>query len=308
MARRSVWITRPGKHRLERGFAPEYKFSFTRRSVIEQDVHWVQIGDQNRLLSLSPYGRPARPEEFARFFWMRDSRDPKIRFLWERMVVSTRPDPSDAGMAYFLISGDEDCDPAKLKRLLDDRQPQPPISARNQIRLEAENFRHFEGYAMEDRNDKNASHRLNVRLDGGTTGRIRTRFDEPFAGRNGRYDVEVRYLDAKGSRCRVALFIDGVARDPAWESTGEGRGWTIRTIRDVEVHVGEEVRVDAEGPAGRLDYVQLDSTRPPQTTMRAGPEKGGLASLYSGDEGIDREPRVLFVEGLVRSRITKPCW
>jgi hypothetical protein len=187
-------------------------------------------------------------------------------------------------------------------------QPQPPISARNQIRLEAENFRHFEGYAMEDRNDKNASHRLNVRLDGGTTGRIRTRFDEPFAGRNGRYDVEVRYLDAKGSRCRVALFIDGVARDPAWESTGEGRGWTIRTIRDVEVHVGEEVRVDAEGPAGRLDYVQLDSTRPPQTTMRAGPEKGGLASLYSGDEGIDREPRVLFVEGLVRSRITKPCW
>ena len=48
------------------------------------------------------------------------------------------------------------------------------------IRLAAENFRHFEGYALEDRNDKNASHRLNVRLAGANAGRIRTLFDEPF--------------------------------------------------------------------------------------------------------------------------------
>jgi hypothetical protein len=36
------------------GFASQYKFSFTKRSVIEQDVHWVQIRDPNPLLSLSP--------------------------------------------------------------------------------------------------------------------------------------------------------------------------------------------------------------------------------------------------------------
>jgi hypothetical protein len=36
---------------------------------------------------------------------------------------------------------------------------------------------------------------------------------------------------------------------------------------------------------------------PPQARMLApGPEKGGLASLYPGDEGIERDPRVLFVE------------
>ena len=36
---------------------------------------------------------------------------------------------------------------------------------------------------------------------------------------------------------------------------------------------------------------------PPQAAMPApGPEKGGLASLYPGDEGIERDPRVLFVE------------
>ena len=40
------------------GFASKYKFTFTKRSVIEQDVHWVQIRDQNRLLSFGRYGRP----------------------------------------------------------------------------------------------------------------------------------------------------------------------------------------------------------------------------------------------------------
>ena len=89
------------------GFASKYKFTFTKRSVIEQDVHWVQIRDQNRLLSFGRYGRPSTPEEFEPYFWMRDSRDAKVRWLWERMLVSTRPDPSDAGMAWFLVTGDE---------------------------------------------------------------------------------------------------------------------------------------------------------------------------------------------------------
>jgi len=39
------------------------------------------------------------------------------------------------------------------------------------------------------------------------------------------------------------------------------------------------------------------ATLPPQANLPApGPEKGGLASLYPGDEGIERDPRVLFVE------------
>lgn len=36
---------------------------------------------------------------------------------------------------------------------------------------------------------------------------------------------------------------------------------------------------------------------PPQASMPApGPQKGGLASLYPGDEGIERDPRALFVD------------
>lgn len=240
------------------GFASQYKFTFTKRTVIEQDVHWVQIQDQNRLLSLSPYGRPATPDQFQAFFWMRDSREAKAQFLWQCLLVSTRPDPSDAGMAYFLVTGDEECDPAKLKRLLEEHRRTPPIPERKQVRLEAENFRNLEGFVVDDRNDRTASHRLSVKLSEGSDGRIRTRFDEPFARGCGQYDVVVRFLDEPGQRCRYAFFVNGVARGLPWESAGKGRGWTSQSIRDVAIQVGDEIRVDIKGPSGRLDYVQLN--------------------------------------------------
>jgi hypothetical protein len=224
-------------------------------------VHWVQIRDQNRLLSFGRYGRPSTPEEFAPYFWMRDSDDARVRWLWERMVVSTHPDPSDAGMTWFLATGDEECDPVKLRRLIDEHRRLAPVTARRQVRIEAENFRHLEGCALEDRNDKRASHALNTRLSGGNSGCIRTRFDDPFTGDSASYDVEVRYFDAKDSRCRLALSVNGAARGAAWESPGEGRGWMSRTIREVAIRGGDEIRVDVRGDdaeAGKLDYVQLN--------------------------------------------------
>src|SRR5262249_2357932 len=112
------------------GYSRKYTFTHTKRSVIDMGVHWVQIGDQNRLLSTSPYGRPALAEQWRPYHWMRDSRDAKVRFLWDRLVVSTRPDPSDAGMAYFLVTGDEQADPAKLERLLARHNVPAPLERR----------------------------------------------------------------------------------------------------------------------------------------------------------------------------------
>jgi hypothetical protein len=245
------------------GFASKYQFTFNKRSVIEQDVRWVQITDQNRLLSFGRYGTPAPPDDFKPYFWMRDSRDPKVRWLWERMLVSTRPDPSDAGMTWFLVSGDEECDPQKLKRLLEDHEIPTPVLARRRVRLEAENFRDLEGFVLEDRKDKNASHQLNVRLgDGAAHGRLRTRFDEPFTRAMGSYDVTIRYLDDKGLSCRYTMFVNGLERGGTWASAGDGRGWTSHTIHGVEIPAGGEIRVDADGAVGRLDYVQLNITEP----------------------------------------------
>jgi hypothetical protein len=238
------------------GFAAKYSFTHTKRSVIPSGVNWVQIADQNRLLSLSPYGKPAAPEAFAPYHWMRDSADSKVRFLWERMLVSTRPDPSDAGMAYFLATGDEEASPAKLKRLLDEHQPPQPAAARKAVRLEAENFRELEGFAVEDTNDRTASHRLSVKSTASGPAAIRTRFVEPYAAAQGRYDVVVRYRGESDAPCRMKLLINGVARGDGWETAGKGE-WASHTLRDVEIRAGDAIAVHTEGSGSRLDYVQL---------------------------------------------------
>ena len=266
------------------GFASQYKFTFTKRSVIEQEVHWVQIQDQNRLLSFGRYGTPSPAEDFQPYFWMRDSREAKVRWLWERMRVSTRPDPSDAGMTYFLVTGDEECDPAKLKRLLVDRRPEPRVIARKRVRLEAENFRSLEGFALEDR-DRNASHRLNIRINNSGTGHARTRFDEPYTASSARYDVEVRYLTGGVGDSRLLLSINGIPQSQPWR-TVSAPGWQSHTIDNVLIRAGDEVVVEVQAGGServQLDYVQLNTRQPSAGTARslAGPVPGS-GSLVSG--------------------------
>lgn len=269
---KTQFVTCISHSRWNDGYQSGYPFSFTKRSVIEQDVHWVQIQDQNRRLSFSRYGTPAKPEEFSAFFWMRDSRDPKVKFLWDRMIVSTRPDPSDAGMAWFLATGDEECDPQKLKRLLEDHQPVSRTATRATVRLEAENFRHLEGLAVDDSNDRTASHRLSVKLAGVTKGRMRTHFDEPFAKAAGRYDVEVRYTNEKAATTRFGFLVNGVARGGHWTSGAGEAGWTSHVIREVEIKSGDELRLDVDGGSGRVDFVQLNSAGvAPTAATRAPP-------------------------------------
>jgi hypothetical protein len=248
------------------GFSSQVRhdyFTFNKRGVIESGVNWVQIQDQNRLLSKSRYGQPARPEEFAPYFWMRDSRDARVRFLWDRMQVSTRPDPSDAGMAYFLVSGDEEADPDKFQRLINEGIIAPPVAERTTVRLEAENFRDFDGYELEDRNDRTASHRLNVKpAAGGRAGRIRTRFNEPYTAALGRYDVSVRYFDTD-QKCALSLSLNGAVQGAEWNTATTGAGWTTHTIPDVAIAVGDEIVVHAQGVPVALDYVQLDQVASP---------------------------------------------
>jgi hypothetical protein len=245
------------------GFAPKYKFTNTKHDIIPTGIHWVQIRDQNPLLSTSPYGRPAQAEEWRPYHWMRDSDDPKVRFLWERMEVSTRADPSDAGMAYFLVTGDEEADPAKLRRLLDDNVVPAPVREREKVRIEAENFITLDGYDLEYRNDRTASHRINIKRTTGAAGHIGTRFDQPYAAARARYDVEVRSFDEKGPRCRFLFSVNGVAQGGAWESPGTGQGWTTHILRGVEIRTGDEIKLTAEGAPGRLDFVQLNRASSP---------------------------------------------
>jgi hypothetical protein len=189
-----------------------YSFKNTKRDVIALGINWIQIRDQNARLAFSRFGRPALQEDFEPYFWMRDPQDPKVQFLWERIVVSTRPDPSDLGMAYFLITGDQEADLVKYTRLLDEQVVPRPIHFRQKVRIDAENFRTLNGYELEI-TDREASHCAVIKPTGQQEGgRVRATFRQPYAAPRGRYDVDVRYFDEKGRRARFALIVKGAAR------------------------------------------------------------------------------------------------
>lgn len=244
------------------GFSSQARHDFftcSKRRVIELGINWVQIHEQSGL-STSPYGREAKPEEWQPFHWLRDSRDEKLKFLWERLVVSTRPDCSDSGMAYFLATGDEAADPAKLKRLLADKLPSRPLASRERIRLEAENFAALDGFELDYRNDRKASHRMSARLTGTEQGAIRTALFAPYLPQQAVYRVEVRALAESGHTADVQLVVNGRPQGEIWTIPSASSGWISRTFEGVELRAGDQIAVTAKGQETRVDYVDLINT------------------------------------------------
>jgi hypothetical protein len=240
------------------GYSVDDAYNNNKRDVIPLGITWVQIADQNRYLSTSPFGRPAKDEEWAPWNWMRVSRDPNIQFLWERLRVSTRADASDAGMAYFLMSGDEDSEMEKVRKLLEDHVIPSPLNPRKHIRFEAENFLTLDGFEVEHKNDRAVSHRVNLRPVG-PRANMKTPFEQPYMAEAGEYDVEVRYFDGTGNTA-YEFAVNDRTQGQAWIAPASGQGWITHTIRGVSIHQGDELSVNvraASGETGRLDYVQV---------------------------------------------------
>ncbi|RMF43444.1 MAG: hypothetical protein D6753_05145 [Planctomycetota bacterium] len=272
------------------GFSARYDFPVSKRSIIESGVQWVQIRDQS-LLSTSPYpksreardadrlpGLMAPMEAFAPYRWLeRPDRDDWL-FLWQQFIVSGRPDASDAGMIYFLLTGDEQATPEKLRQLFEGNLP-PPISERQVIRLEAENFVELVGYQPQYRKDRSISHRLFVRPVGDAhSARLATRVDQPYMAFRTLYDVAIRYM--AGQQPTVfELQIGGQESEQVTAPTGSG--W--QTVRIPAVQIGRRQRMvlAVHGAPVAIDYVELrrsDSSTlaadPPTASPAAGPATG----------------------------------
>ena len=73
-----------------------------------------------------------------------------------------------------------------------------------------------------------------------------------------RTDLVVRHQEATAQHCRYTFLINGVPQGAPWDSAFGGNAWTNQVIRNVELRLGDEIRVDAEGTSARLDFVQFD--------------------------------------------------
>jgi len=233
-----------------------------KRDVIPSGINWIQVKDGNpNLAHPGGVGRKSTPDQWRLYHWLRDSSDPKLRWIFARLQTEGRADISDSTMTYFLLTGDEDANLGKLKSLLDDERIPAPMDPRDTVRIEAENFLSLNNFEVDPRNDRRASHRLSVRLSGKERGRIRTPFNQPYAAESGRYDIDVRYFDAKEGRRRLALVINGSRQGDSWIASANNDEWTTQTIPAVTVQSGDEIMVSARGRGGgytKLDYVQFN--------------------------------------------------
>jgi hypothetical protein len=233
-----------------------------KRHVIPSGINWIQIKDGNRNLAHpGGVGRNSTPEQWRLYRWLRDSNDSRLQWIFTRLEAEGRADISDSTMMYFLLTGDEDADLGKLKNLLDDKKAPTLMMPRPEIRIEAENFRILENYTVDNRNDRNTSHRLSVKLTNMAAGCIRTPFDQPYTDDRALYDVEVRLFGEKDGRGETKLLINGDIKGQPWSPSMDNNQWTSHTISDVTINRGDEITIQTLGQADenfKLDYVQLN--------------------------------------------------
>jgi hypothetical protein len=118
-----------------------------RRDLIDLGINWVQILNQRGLGTCpEPKNGPCPQEKWALWDWMHDSKNVDVAWLYERLEAMGRPDCSDSGMVYFLLTGNEEASVQDLNDLLHGRVPKP-VAQRGNIRLEAENFQ-LDGYIV----------------------------------------------------------------------------------------------------------------------------------------------------------------
>ncbi len=245
-----------------------------RRDLIDLGVHWVQILNQQGLGTCpEPKNGPCPQEKWALWDWLHDARDSKVAWLYERLEAMGRPDCSDSGMVYFLLSGNEQPTVQDLNHLLHGRVPRP-IAQRPSVRLEAENFQLEHFVTPHRRLGSGVSQRMAAQLAAGQReGSIRTTFNQPYAP-SGRYDIDIRYFDAKNGPCELTLLVGGTQQGQSRSASSQSRSassqsrsassqsgnWQTWTVPHVEINTGDEivVKVRADGqPTGALDYVQL---------------------------------------------------
>jgi hypothetical protein len=231
----------------------------TKRDLIALGVKWIQIGHGGRLAYSGRPGTKSTAAQWALFGWMRDSDDERLRWLFTRLEAEERCDVSDATMAYFLLTGDETCDPQKLEALLDKRQKPPVNSIRPMIRLEAENFSVLEN-CLPVEASKRASQNVLVRLAAGAKGILRTEFDEIHTAPSGRYAVGVQYRGGGTGETTFALRINGTPQGAEWKAAAGQKAWKSHTVTEVFLSQGDaiEIAMQSEGKGrGEVDFVEL---------------------------------------------------
>ena len=88
------------------------------RALSGQRLEYKKIGDQNACQV--PAEKWCSLKNFSPWHWIRDHVDPNVQWLYSRMLQNRKghADISDAGMVFYLLTGDEKGSPSKFKNFI----------------------------------------------------------------------------------------------------------------------------------------------------------------------------------------------
>ncbi len=173
-----------------------------KRDIIETGARWIQIKNQDLWLKTGFDEQSSADKEkmWKPWYWMRDSEDKKVRFIWELLEKQAQPDARDAGMAYFLMSGDEVATLPKTKSLIIDKTRINVIENRKKIRIEAENFQELTGFKIDYNPADSCSKALCVKHSSRLSFSLSTEFKEVYVKERNNFDIRIRFIEGRLNR------------------------------------------------------------------------------------------------------------
>lgn len=235
-----------------------------RRDLISSGVTWIPIARQNQWLntsSMQTHGGTAKAN-WKPWFWMRDSGDEKVKFLWEMLQLTTQPEAPNVGLAYFLASGDEEATLPKLKKLLDENERLAVVGNQKKIRIEAENFYELKGAKVNFSQHELCSHGASVKHSARLSWEINTLFNAPNVKERNKFDISIRYYSGKYDDAEYTFLINDRQQDTIWLA-GESEKWQTKTIKNVLLRLGDKISIQIttnRGSGIQIDYIDLFNT------------------------------------------------
>ena len=235
-------------------------------------VKFVDITDQN--------GPGDSGFNSSNWKWLDNTNDPVLKEMRSRMVDSGPKvnDPSDAGMLYYAITGDQNADPSDAKAYFAKNppsfingngggspptDPQPPTN-NNPLVIEAEDMQLSGGFKVETVDAASGGEAIS--LFGGSNDDTGTaKFS--FQGKPGTYDVKINYFDENDGVGQIALKqgnnqLTSFKLDKQLGSPlANQKTMTSMEIQDVSVSKGDILQIQGieQGSPQTAEHVRIDS-------------------------------------------------
>ncbi|WP_066629694.1 T9SS type A sorting domain-containing protein [Labilibacter marinus] len=216
-------------------------------------LNYHKIKDQNSL-SDNDAGFAAKEGgvyDYSVFHWMRDHQDPGVKFIYDRMVVSTKADCSDAGMIFYLIQNDENGNSVKFKNfigngIMEDIPVPSDCEDVSYNGVDDFDFTQVSGLVPCYKDDKWPSQRYCVGINAAAYKDQYGAVTKVFDGETGMYDVTITSLLETDGECSYRLRVGGelIGEFQNIESTTDYTKYT-HTFKDVTVKNGDVIQVES---------------------------------------------------------------